>query len=167
MIPKKDQSMQSRSWDEDDQEVDVYRTLSRDEAKALFGNNKKAFATISPWLVVRIQLLMTGVCVFFWSIFADPMWGKTLYTYSAFWGGFIGFFPVLVFALRVQISRGMKNPSPGRMLSAIVSGELMKIALTVGLFLGVAFAVPNLQWLPLLVTYILTLTSYWLAWVLR
>ncbi len=167
MIPKKDQSMQSRSWDEDDKEVDVYRTLSRDEAKALFAYNKKAFATISPWLVVRIQLLMTGVCVFFWSIFADPMWGKTLYTYSAFWGGFIGFFPVLVFALRVRMSRGMKNPSPGRMLSVIVSGELLKIALTIGLFLGVAFAVPNLQWLPLLVTYILTLMSYWLAWVLR
>lgn len=167
MIPKKDQSMQSRSWEEDDQEVDVYRALSRDEAKALFGNNKKAFASISPWLVVRIQLLMTGVCILFWAIFADPMEGRTLYTYSAFWGGFIGFFPVLVFALRVQVSRSMKNPSPGRMLSAIVSGELMKIVLTIGLFLGVALAIPNLQWLPLLVTYMLTLMSYWLAWVLR
>ena len=167
MIPKKDQSTQSRSWDEDDQEVEVYRTLSEDEAKALFGSNKKAFATISPWLVVRIQLLMTGVCVLFWSIFADPMEGRTLYTTSAFWGGFIGFFPVLVFALRVRVSRGMKNPSPGRMLSAIVSGELMKIALTIGLFLGVAFAIPNLQWLPLLVTYMVTLMSYWLAWFLR
>ena len=167
MIPKKDQSTQSRSWDEDDQEVEVYRTLSEDEAKALFSSNKKAFATISPWLVVRIQLLMTGVCVLFWSIFADPMEGRTLYTYSAFWGGFIGFFPVLVFALRVRMSRSMKNPSPGRMLSAIVSGELMKIALTVGLFLGVAFAIPNLQWLPLLVTYMVTLMSYWLAWFLR
>jgi len=167
LIPKKDQSTQSRSWDEDEQEVEVYRALNRDEAKALFGNNKKAFATISPWLVVRIQLLMTGVAVLFWSIFADPMKGRALYAYSAFWGGFIGFFPAVVFALRVQISRGMKKPSPGKMLSAIVSGELMKIALTIGLFLGVAFAVPNLQWLPLLVTYIVTLTSYWLAWVLR
>lgn len=167
MIPKKDQSTQSRSWDEDDQEVEVYRTLGRDEAKALFGNHKKAFATISPWLVVRIQLLTTGVCTLFWTIFADPMEGRTLYTYSAFWGGFIGFFPAMVFALRVRMSRGMKDPSPGRMLSAIVSGELMKIVLTIGLFLGAAFAVPNLQWLPLLVTYILTLMSYWLAWVLR
>ena len=167
MIPKRDQSTQSRSWDEDDKEEDFYRTLSRDEAKALFGNNKKAFASISPWLVVRIQLLMTGACILFWAIFADPMGGRTLYTYSAFWGGFIGFFPVLVFALRVRMSRGMKNPSPGKMLSAIVSGELMKIVLTIGLFLGVAIAVPNLQWLPLLVTYMLTLMSYWLAWVLR
>jgi len=167
LIPRRDQSTQSRSWDEDDQEVEVYRTLSRDEARTLFGNNKKAFATISPWLVVRIQLLMTGVCILFWAIFADPMEGRTLYTYSAFWGGFIGFFPGLVFALRVRLSRTMKDQSPGKMLSAIVSGELMKIAITIGLFLGVAFAVPNLQWLPLLVTYIVTLMSYWLAWVLR
>lgn len=167
MIPKKDQSARSQPWDEDEADDDVYRRLTRDEAQTLFEGNKKAFVTISPWLVVRIQLLVTVISVLFWTILADPMGVRTLYTYSAFWGGFIGFFPALVFALRIRASRSMKNPSPGNMLSAIVFGELLKVVLTIGLFFGVAFAFPNLQWVPLLVTYIVTLMSYWLAWVLR
>jgi F0F1-type ATP synthase assembly protein I len=52
-------------------------------------------------------------------------------------------------------------------IEAIVSGEFIKIAVTIAMFVWVAFSYPDLQWIPLLVTYFVTLKCYWLAWFWR
>jgi ATP synthase protein I len=52
-------------------------------------------------------------------------------------------------------------------LAALVSGEFIKIVVTLMLFLGIAFFLPGVHWVPLLVTYLLTLKCVWLAWLWR
>jgi F0F1-type ATP synthase assembly protein I len=49
----------------------------------------------------------------------------------------------------------------------VVSGEFIKIAVTIALFVWAALGIPDLQWIPLLVTYLVTLKCYWLAWFWR
>jgi len=62
-------------------------------------------------------------------------------------GGFIGFFPASLFALRLSAAKRMKNQNPGSLLAAIVSGEFIKIAVTIAMFVWVAFSYPDLQWI--------------------
>ena len=109
---------------------------------------------------------MTLVMAVAWSTFANPR-GLSVYTYSAFVGGCIGFFPAALFALRMGLANKQKNKSPGSLLAAVVSGEFLKIAVTIALFVGVALNYPDLQWIPLLITYVVTLKCYWLAWFWR
>ena len=133
---------------------------------ALRQNKSRALFTLSPWAVIGLQLVVTLLSALAWSIVGNPK-GLSLYTYSALLGGFIGFFPASLFALRLSSAKGMKNQNPGSLLAAIISGEFIKIAVTIAMFVWVAFSYPDLQWIPLLVTYFVTLKCYWLAWFWR
>ena len=133
---------------------------------ALRQNKSRALFTLSPWAVIGLQLVVTLLSALAWSIVGNPK-GLNLYTYSALLGGFIGFFPASLFALRLSTAKRMKNQNPGSLLAAIVSGEFIKIAVTIAMFVWVAFSYPDLQWIPLLVTYFVTLKCYWLAWFWR
>jgi ATP synthase protein I len=116
--------------------------------------------------VIGVQIFVTLLMGLGWAYFGNPK-GLSIYTYSAFVGGFIGFFPASLLALRMSVSRRQKNRSPGSLLAAVVSGEFLKIAVTIALFVWVALRYPDLQWIPLLVTYLVTLKCYWLAWLWR
>jgi ATP synthase protein I len=164
LIPKKDHS--AHAWDELDEQQLAYRTYSKKEMDALRQNKSRAFFTLSPWAVIGLQLVVTLLSALAWSIVGIPK-GLSLYTYSALLGGFIGFFPASLFALRLSAAKRMKNQNPGSLLAAIVSGEFIKIAVTIAMFVWVAFSYPDLQWIPLLVTYFVTLKCYWLAWFWR
>ena len=166
MIPKKDQSAHIQAWDELDEQQLAYRTYSREEMDALRRANSRAFFTLSPWAVIGLQSVATLLSALVWSIVGNPK-GLSLYTYSALMGGFIGVFPAALFALRLSAARRMKYQNPGSLLAAIVSGEFIKIAATIAMFVWVAFSYPDLQWIPLLVTYFVTLKCYWLAWFWR
>jgi ATP synthase protein I len=50
---------------------------------------------------------------------------------------------------------------------ALVTGELLKIIATIAMFILVIKFYPDLDWLPLLLTYVLALKCYWLALILR
>lgn len=133
---------------------------------ALRQNKSRALFTLSPWAVIGLQLVVTLLSALAWSIVGNPK-GLSLYTYSALCGGLIGAFPAALFALRLGVAKQMKNQTPGNLLAAIVSGEFIKIVVTIAMFVWIAFSYPDLKWIPLLVTYVITLKCYWLAWFWR
>jgi ATP synthase protein I len=92
---------------------------------------------------------------------------KRVYTYSALVGGLIGFLPSALFLLRLEAAKKNVKSSPGGYLTAVVSGEFIKILATILLFIGFALKQPDLKWIPLLVTYLATLKCYLLAWFWR
>jgi ATP synthase protein I len=52
-------------------------------------------------------------------------------------------------------------------VAGLVTGEIIKIIATIAMFFLVIVFYPDLDWLPLLLTYVLALKCYWLAWILR
>jgi len=102
----------------------------------------------------------------FWSFFGEPV-GVSVYTQSAFLGGLICVLPAVLFLARLEMAKKTQRLNPGSYLAALVSGEFIKIVVTLMLFLGIAFFLPGVHWVPLLVTYLLTLKCVWLAWLWR
>ncbi len=166
MIPKKNQSAPSQSWDVLDEQENAFKVYSREEMDALKRANRKAFFSLSPWAIIGLQVATTLAMAVVWSVFANPQ-ELRLSFFSALLGGFIGFFPATLFALRLSVSRRQKNQNPGSLLAAVVSGEFLKIVVTIALFVWVALSIPDLQWIPLLITYLVTLKCYLLAWLWR
>jgi ATP synthase protein I len=121
---------------------------------------------LSPWAIIGLQVATTLAMAVVWSVFANPQELRLCF-FSALLGGFIGFFPATLFALRLSVSRRQKNQNPGSLLAAVVSGEFLKIVVTIALFVWVALSIPDLQWIPLLITYLVTLKCYLLAWLWR
>ncbi len=166
MIPKKNQSAPSQSWDVLDEQENAFKVYSREEMDALKRANRKAFFSLSPWVIIGLQVATTLAMALIWSIFANPQELKPCF-FSALLGGFIGFFPATLFALRLSVSKRQKNQNPGSLLAAVVSGEFLKIVVTIALFVWAALSIPDLQWIPLLITYLATLKCYLLAWLWR
>jgi ATP synthase protein I len=148
-------------WDE--VEGDSYKTLSKEEMDALRKAKPRNFASMNAWWIVFSQVAITlaiaTVCYVFSSL-AD----KSVYTYSALVGGLIGFLPSTLFLMRIEAAKKSVKSSPGGFLAAVVSGEFIKILVTIVLFIGFALKQPDLKWIPLLVTYLATLKCYLLAW---
>jgi ATP synthase protein I len=55
----------------------------------------------------------------------------------------------------------------GLAVAGLVTGEIIKIIATIAMFFLAIVFYPDLDWLPLLLTYVLALKCYWLAWILR
>ena len=155
------QLINKREWDEI--EGDSYKTLSKEEMDALRRAKPRNFASMNAWWVILSQVIVTlaiaAACYVFSSL-AD----KSVYTYSALVGGLIGFLPSALFLMRIEAAKKSVKSSPGSFLAAVVSGEFIKILATVVLFIGFALKQPDLNWIPLLVTYLATLKCYLLAW---
>ena len=148
-------------WDEYSE--DTYRTYSKEEMDGLRKANPKKFASLNSWFIVLAQIVITlaiaGACYIFGEIGS-----RIVYTYSALVGGLIGFLPSTLFLLRLEAAKKSSKSSPGGYLTAVVSGELIKILATILLFIGFALKQPDLKWIPLLVTYLATLKCYLMAW---
>ena len=164
MIPQKNQFSKADDWDELEEEV--IRVYSKDEIVALQQSNATKYRTLSPWKVLLAQVLITLVSMVFWSIFGEPV-GVSLYTQSAFLGGLISVLPSALFLTRLEVVKKSQRLNPGSFLAALVSGEFIKIAVTLMMFVGIAYLVPGVLWVPLLVTYLLALKCVWLAWLWR
>ncbi|SNX28813.1 ATP synthase protein I [Polynucleobacter meluiroseus] len=155
---------QSNQWDEP--EEDFVRPLSKAEMDALRQKDPKKFMSINGWVVVSSQIVLTliiGTLCYFFGNATE----RSMYTYSAFVGGLIGFLPSALFLARLEVAKRSAISSPGGYLTAVVSGEFLKILATVLLFIAFALKQPDLKWIPLLVTYFLTLKCYLVVWVLR
>jgi ATP synthase protein I len=164
LIPQKNHFSEVDDWDEPEEEV--YRVYSKDEIDALQQSNASKYRALSPWKIILAQVLITVVSMVFWSVFGEPV-GVSLYTQSAFLGGLISVLPTTLFLIRLELAKKSQRLNPGRFLAALVSGEFIKIAVTLMLFIGIAYYVPGVLWVPLLVTYLLALKCVWLAWLWR
>ena len=160
MIPQKNQFSKGNDWDEPD-EVAI-RVLSKAEMTALQESNALKYPPLSPWKIVLAQIVVTALSMMFWSFFGEPV-GLSLYTYSAFLGGLISALPSALFLTRLEFAKKSRMLNPGNFVAALVSGEFIKIATTLMLFIGVALLIPGVLWVPLLVTYVLALKCLWLA----
>ena len=157
----KDRPMNTGNWDE--KEDDSYKALSKAEMDALRKAKPKSFSSINGWLIVGIQVVLTLIIASFCYLFGE-LTDRSVYTYSALVGGLIGFLPSALFLLRLEAAKKNVKSSPGGYLTAVVSGEFIKILATILLFIGFALKQPDLKWIPLLVTYLATLKCYLLAW---
>ena len=164
MIPQKNQFSKANDWDELEEEP--IRVCSKDEIVALQQSNARKYRILSPWKVLLAQVLITVISMVFWSIFGEPI-GVSLYTQSAFLGGLISVLPSALFLTRLELAKKSQRLNPGSFLAALVSGEFIKIAMTLMMFVGIAYLVPDVLWVPLLVTYLLALKCVWLAWLWR
>ena len=164
MIPQKNQFSKADDWD--DLEEEAVRVYSKEEIVALQQSNAAKYRVLSPWKILLAQVLITAISMVFWSIFGEPV-GVSLYTQSAFLGGLISVLPSALFLTRLEIAKKSQRLNPGSFLAALVSGEFIKIAVTLMMFVGIAYLVPGVLWVPLLVTYLLALKCVWLAWLWR
>ena len=157
----KKQPINSPEWDEI--EENSYKALTKEQMDALRKANPRSFASINSWWIVLSQVAITlfiAAACYLFSSRAD----KSVYTYSALVGGLIGFLPSALFLMRIEAAKKNIKSSPGGFLAALVSGEFIKILATIALFIGFALKQPDLNWIPLLVTYLATLKCYLLAW---
>ena len=164
MIPQKNHFSEANEWDEPEEEV--IRVYSKEEIVALQQSNATKYRALSPWKIILGQVLITAVSMVFWSFFGEPV-GVSLYTQSAFLGGLISVLPTSLFLVRLELAKKSQRLNPGRFLAALVSCEFLKIVTTLMLFIGIAYYVPGVLWVPLLVTYLLALKCVWLAWLWR
>jgi ATP synthase protein I len=63
--------------------------------------------------------------------------------------------------------RAIESGVAGLAVAGLVTGEIIKIIATIAMFFLAIVFYPDLDWLPLLLTYVLALKCYWLAWILR
>ena len=164
LIPQKNHFSEANEWD--DPEEEVIRVYSKEEVVALQQSNATKYRALSPWKILLAQVLITAISMVFWSFFGEPV-GVSVYTQSAFLGGLISVLPSALFLLRLELAKKSQLLNPGRFLAALVSGEFIKIVVTLMLFIGVAYYAPGVLWVPLLVTYLLALKCVWLAWLWR
>jgi len=164
LIPQKNQFSEIDDWDEPKEEV--YRVLTKAEMLALQQSNARRYPALSPWKIILAQVLVTIVSMVIWTVFGEPV-GISVYTQSAFLGGLISVLPSALFLTRLEMAKKSQILNPGRFLAALVSGEFIKIVVTLMLFVGIAYSFPGVLWVPLLVTYLLALKCLWLAWLWR
>lgn len=79
--------------------------------------------------------------------------------YSALAGGLISVIANFYFAMQTLAGTGK---SPRQLVTAFYVGEAVKILITAALFV-VAIKVLNVLFLPLFITYVITLLVYWFA----
>ncbi len=103
------------------------------------------------------MVLSLGATLLWW-LFYKPPGDAAL---SAFLGGAICWLPGALFAARLKAKSGAET------IMSWMIGEAMKMGATIAMFVAVAFWYKSALWLPLLVTYIVALKTYWLAMALR
>ena len=154
------------SWDNGLEDLEEFKKpLSRSELEGLLGANalKPSKMTIGRILLMQVAVtLLSGLA---WSAKGKPL-SLDSPAISAVLGGLAALVPALLFALRTRVMTGGVNVA-GASILALVTGELLKIIATVAMFILVVVFYPGLVWFPLLLTYVLALKCYWLAWMLK
>ncbi len=146
-------------WDDsaarEDEAVDP---LSHAEAVKLLGERALRPSRMTPGKVVLAQVIVTLLSATAWAVFAQA---HAPSGWSAFFGGMACFVPSGFFALRLYMSR--KQPSVG----GLVAGEAIKVFGTMALLVLVIVLYRDLRWVPMLVTFLLALKTYWVALAVR
>ncbi|CAB3778829.1 ATP synthase subunit I [Pararobbsia alpina] len=147
----------TENWDVEQEETNIV-PLTRAEAEQLFGANVSRPSRVTPFRVVAAQMVVSLVAALIcWQFLSQP--GDA--ARSALLGGAICWVPGALFALRLR-RVGHQQSMLGWMV-----GEAIKMGVTVAMFVAIAKYVPDVRWLPLLITYLVALKTYWVALALR
>jgi ATP synthase protein I len=144
-------------WDVEQTDNNIV-PLTRAEAEQLFGADVSRPSRVTPFKVVAAQMVVSLVAALIcWQFVSQP--GDA--ARSALLGGAICWIPGALFALR------LRRFSRQQSILDLMVGEAIKMGVTVTMFVVVAEFVPNVHWLPLLLTYLVALKTYWVALALR
>ncbi|WP_232071242.1 ATP synthase subunit I [Paraburkholderia pallida] len=149
-------------WDEldaDQQDNKDIVPLTRTEAEQLFGSQVSRPSRVTPFRVVAAQVALSLVAALLWWLFYKPS-GVTApgaVVLSALLGGAICWIPGALFAAR------LKQLSKAGTVFNWMLGEAFKMGATIAMFVAIAFWYRDVQWIPLLVTYLIALKTYWIA----
>lgn len=146
-------------WDDDaGREDEIVDPLSHADAVKLLGESALRPSRMTPAKVVVAQFAVTVLSALAWAVFARDAAPSG---WSALFGGLACVVPSGFFALRLWMSRG--QPSVG----GLVAGEAIKVFGTVALLVLVIVLYRDLRWIPMLVTFLLALKTYWVALAIR
>ena len=163
---QKAQSVRNANWDSELEGSEEFPPpLSKAELEALLGSNALRPSKITVKRLLFLQGLVTLLSWIAWSAKGKPF-GLDSAAISALLGGLAAIVPATLFAMRAKVLSSRTNVM-GASVFALVTGELIKIIATVAMFVLIIVLYPKLDWLPLLLTYVLALKCYWLAWVVR
>lgn len=141
------------AWDAGQEDKNIV-PLTRAEAEKLFGSQVSRPSRVTPFRVVTAQMVLSLGATLLWWLFYKPPGAAAL---SAFLGGAICWVPSALFAARLRTLRGAETA-----MSWMI-GEALKMGVTIAMFVAIAFWYHEAQWVPLLVTYLVALKTYWIA----
>ena len=141
------------AWDAEQQDKNIV-PLSRAEAEKLFGPNVSRPSRVTPFKVVVAQMVLSLGATLVWWLFYKPPGAAAL---SAFLGGAICWVPGALFAARLRTLSGAET------VMSWMIGEALKMGTTIAMFVAIAFWYHDVCWVPLLVTYLIALKTYWIA----
>ena len=141
------------AWDVEQQDNNIV-PLTRTEAEKLFGPDVSRPSRVTPFRVVAAQMVLSLGATLLWWLFYKPPGDAAL---SAFLGGAICWVPAAMFAARLRTLSGAETA-----MSWMI-GEALKMGATIAMFVAIAFWYHDVRWIPLLVTYLVALKTYWIA----
>ncbi|MCP2086233.1 UNVERIFIED_ORG: ATP synthase protein I [Paraburkholderia sediminicola] len=141
------------AWDVEQQDNNIV-PLTRAEAEKLFGPNVSRPSRVTPFKVVVAQMVLSLGATLVWWLFYKPPGAAAL---SAFLGGAICWVPGALFAARLRTLSGAET------VMSWMIGEALKMGTTIAMFVAIAFWYHDVRWVPLLVTYLIALKTYWIA----
>jgi len=159
------------NWDNElgDSE-ELSKPLTRAELEVILGSEALKPSKISVKRLFVLQALVTLLSCFVWawSVKGKPF-GLDSSAISSLLGGLIAIIPAGLFAIRAKLlaNRAIGSNVAGSTVMGLVTGELIKIIATVAMFFLVIVLYPELDWIPLLLTYVLALKCYLLAWFFK
>ena len=146
-------AVHDEAWDAEQQDNNIV-PLTRAEAEKLFGPNVSRPSRVTPFKVVIAQMVLSLGATLLWWLFYKPPGAAAL---SAFLGGAICWVPSALFAAR------LKKLSGAQTAMSWMIGEALKMGTTIAMFIAIAFWYHDVRWIPLLVTYLIALKTYWIA----
>lgn len=154
------------AWDDevDDSEV-VTKPYTKQELVTLLGEQVLRPSKVTVGRLLQLQVVVTVISMLVWSA-KGKHFALDSAAISALFGGLAAFVPAALFAARARLL-APKGRLIGGSVLALVTGELLKIVTTVTIFLVVIGLYPEIEWLPLLLTYILAIKCYVLVWFLK
>jgi ATP synthase protein I len=139
--------------DEYDAPPEEITPITRAEAERLFGPDVSRPSRVTPLRVVGAQIGLTLCLMVVCAVLSEHRVSAAV---SALIGGAICWVPSAWFAMRLK---ARKRDSVGAWMVA----EGVKLGITIAMFIAVAVYDKDVRWLPLLVTYVLALKTYWVA----
>ena len=138
-----------------------FKPLSRSEALELFNQGQLSPVIKSPWAIIKLQcffvIAFTMLC-----LLINLNYKEQGLEISVILGGIVGVIPSAAFIMYMELSKRVYKASPKSYVHHLVFAEIIKITVFVTMLYVIAKNIPQLQWLPFLGMFIVTLQAHWL-----
>ena len=151
----KPESLKDEVLEQDD--ADHFEPLSFEQAQLVIQGLRKSASLLSPWRLIRWQMLVGVVATAFAYIGFDGVPAAL----SVAYGALAVILPASVFAWGLKRSEGAKSPLLASL--GFFAWEAVKVVLTVALLFAAPVLIVNLNWLALLAGFVVTMKVYWIA----